>query len=140
MHRSPCESTGIHTKRRLLALDGFDPGEIQSVIGERFSNQSPAVIIADQAQPPGGNAQAANLRQVIAGHASGMNLQPVGIYFFFRRPIIVARLQNSRRHSFLFRPLCTGSGILLLRQYEKLAALHSLTWERNLYAPQTRER
>ncbi len=37
----------------LFALDGFNAGKIQAVVGESLGDQPAAVIVADQAQPGG---------------------------------------------------------------------------------------
>src|SRR6266478_4907514 len=66
-------------KRGLLALDGFNAGEVHSVIRERLGYQASALVVTDESQPAGARAEPRDLREIVAGNAAGMNLQAIGI-------------------------------------------------------------
>src|SRR6266446_2208949 len=66
-------------ERRLLALYDFDACEVQPVIGEGFRYQASALVVADEPKPAGARAEARDLREIVAGNAAGVNLQPIGI-------------------------------------------------------------
>src|ERR1700730_280399 len=66
-------------ERRLLALDGFNAGEVQAVVNERLGYQATALVIADESEPAGAGAEPRNLGEVVAGNAAGVNFQAIGI-------------------------------------------------------------
>ena len=66
----------------LLALDGFNAGKIEAVLLEGFGDEAAAFVVADEAEPGGGGAEAGNLGEIVAGDAAGVNFESVGIDFF----------------------------------------------------------
>ena len=68
---------------RFLSGDHFDSGEIKPIFRKGAGNQPPALIIADQAKPPGFRSEARDLREIVACHAAGVNLDALGVDFFF---------------------------------------------------------
>src|SRR5260370_20521168 len=69
----------------LLALDGFNAGEVQPVVSESLRYQTSALIVADESEPAGARAEPRDLREIVAGDAAGVNLQPIGIDLLVRR-------------------------------------------------------
>src|SRR5712692_8743020 len=70
---------GNPRERGLLAFDGLNAREIQPVIGERLCYQTSALVVADESEPAGAGAEPRDLREIVAGDAASVNLQPIGI-------------------------------------------------------------
>src|SRR6266849_2259302 len=63
----------------LLALDGFNAGEVQPVVSESLGYQASALVVADESEPAGARAEARDLREIVARNTAGVNLQPIGV-------------------------------------------------------------
>src|SRR5712692_2312347 len=50
----------------LLALDGFNAGEVQPVVSESLGYQASALVVADESEPAGARAEARDLREIFA--------------------------------------------------------------------------
>src|SRR6266852_5138522 len=68
----------------LLALDGFNAGEVQPVVSESLRYQSSALVVADESEPAGASAEPRDLREIVAGDATSVNLEPIGIDLLVR--------------------------------------------------------
>src|SRR5713101_7885037 len=68
----------------LLALDGFNAGEIQPVVSESLGYQASALVVADESEPAGARAEARDLREIVARNTAGVNLQSIGIDLLIR--------------------------------------------------------
>src|SRR5216684_4909460 len=69
----------------LLALDGFNAGEVQPVVSESLRYQTSALVVADESEPAGARAEPRDLREIVAGDAASVNLRAIDIDLLVRR-------------------------------------------------------
>jgi hypothetical protein len=65
-----------------FAFHYFDAGKIHAVFGEGFLDEEAVLIVAEEAEPAGADAEARDLREIVGGDAAGMDFHARGVDFF----------------------------------------------------------
>ena len=74
---------GNPRERGHLAFHGFDAGKVHVIFGECFLDEEPVLVVAEEAEPAGADAEAGDLGEVIRGDAAGVDFHACGVDFFF---------------------------------------------------------